>query len=183
MRDKTVAILESRLGPQMADLIARRGGAFLQAPALAELPALAAAYIAKRIGELRTWPAKLAIFQAGVGTQALFKATDAQGLTDDLLALLAKTTVAARGPKPSGALRARAVRIDLQAADPFTTAELLQAVGSVPFSGARVIVQRYGVTNFKLDEALKSIGAATIATPHSRRDLPRVTPPPITYPV
>ncbi|HEX9462263.1 MAG TPA: uroporphyrinogen-III synthase [Alphaproteobacteria bacterium] len=177
MRDKTVAILESRLGPQMADLIARRGGAVLQAPALAELPDLDPAYIAKLIGELRTWPAKLAIFQTGVGTQALFKATDAQGLTDDLLALLAKTTVAARGPKPSGALRARAVRIDLQAADPFTTAELLQAVGSVPLSGARVIVQRYGVTNVELDEALKARGAEIIEIPTYRWSLPSDTAP------
>lgn len=52
-----------------------------------------------------------------VGTQALFKATDSLGITARFLALLDKTTVAVRGPKPAGVLRARGVRIDRSAAE------------------------------------------------------------------
>src|SRR5438046_1499045 len=40
MRAKKVAILESRLGAQLADLVAQRGGVPFHAPALAELPDL-----------------------------------------------------------------------------------------------------------------------------------------------
>ena len=41
--------------------------------------------------------------------------------------MLRKRMVAARGPKPTGALRSRGVRIDRSAADPFTTKEILES--------------------------------------------------------
>ena len=128
MRGKRVAILESRLGQQMVDLVAKQGGVPLHAPALAEVPDVDPAYVARLVHDLETRPAKLAIFQTGVGTRALFAATDALGLTDTLLTLLAATVVAVRGPKPTAALRSRDVRIDMSARDPFTTHEVLEAL-------------------------------------------------------
>jgi uroporphyrinogen-III synthase len=88
----------------VVELIAKHGGEPMHAPALAESPDLDPGFIAKLIAELETRPAKLAIFQTGVGTQALFKAADALGLTEKLLAQLARLTVLARGPKPLVAL-------------------------------------------------------------------------------
>lgn len=177
MRGKRIAILESRLGAQMVELIAKHGGVPMHAPALAESPDLDRDFIARLVAELEIQPAKVAIFQTGVGTQALFKATDALGLTEKLLAQLARLTVLARGPKPTGVLRGRQVRIDLSAADPFTTAEVVDALRSVPLAGARVIVQRYGVTNRDLDEALRNAGAEVIEIPTYRWSLPEDTTP------
>jgi uroporphyrinogen-III synthase len=177
MRGKRIAILESRLGAQMVELIAKHGGEPMHAPALAEIPDLDRDFIAGLVAELATRPAKVAIFQTGVGTQALFKATDALGLTDKLLGQLARLTVLARGPKPTGALRGRHVRIDLSAADPFTTAEVVDALRSVSLAGTRVIVQRYGVTNRELDEALRKAGAEIIEIPTYRWSLPEDTAP------
>src|SRR5438067_2280462 len=97
MRDKTVAILESRLGQQMIDLVAKRGGVPIHAPALAEIPDVDSTFVAGMIDDLQERGAKLAIFQTGVGTRALFAATDALGTTDTLLKVLAATTVAVRG--------------------------------------------------------------------------------------
>src|SRR5207248_1542372 len=108
----------------------------------------------KLIDDLRMHPPKLAIFQTGVGTQALFATTDRLGATDDLREILAATSVAVRGPKPTAALRSRHVRIDLSARDPFTTHEVLEAVQSVAVKDARVVVQRYGVTNVELEDAM-----------------------------
>src|ERR671922_1988086 len=105
MRGKRIAILEARLGEQLAELIAARGGVPVRAPALAEVPDLDAGAIAELVRSLEARPAALAIFQTGVGTRALFEATDRLGMTSPLLAMLAKTTVAVRGPKPAGALR------------------------------------------------------------------------------
>jgi uroporphyrinogen-III synthase len=181
MRGKRVALLETRLGPQMADLIVRRGGVPMQAPALAELPDLDPGRIANLVAEFATLPPKLVIFQTGVGTQALFAATDALGLTDALLAVLGKAVVAVRGPKPAGALRGRGVRIDLAAAEPFTTTEVMAAVASVPLAGARVVVQRYGVTNAELDAALKAKGAEIVEIPTYRWSLPADTGPLIAF--
>lgn len=177
MRGKKIALLETRLGPQMADLIARRGGVPVSAPALAELPDLDAGAIAKLVASFADRPPKLVIFQTGIGTQALFAATDALGITVALQAALAGAVVAVRGPKPTGALRGRGVRIDCSAAEPYTTAELTAAFAAVPLAGARVVVQRYGVTNAELDTALKAKGAEIVEIPTYKWSLPADTAP------
>jgi len=177
MRDKRVAILESRLGQQMIDLVAKRGGVPIHAPALAEIPDVDSAFVARLMDDIQKRPITLAIFQTGVGTRALFAATDALGTTDKLLEILAATTVAVRGPKPTGALRARNVRIDVSARDPFTTHEVLEAIEPIPIAGARVVVQRYGVTNVELEDALKARGAEVIEIPTYRWAVPDDTRP------
>jgi uroporphyrinogen-III synthase len=177
VRAKKVAILESRLGQQLVELVAQRGGLPFHAPALAELPDIEPARIAELVRSLETSPAKLAVFQTGVGTRALFAATDSLGLTEAFLRLLSKTVVAARGPKPTGALRSRGVRIDRSAADPFTTQEVLESIKDLDLAGARVIVQRYGVANAGLDAALEARGATVTEIPTYRWSLPADTQP------
>ena len=147
------------------------------APALAEVPDIDNAAIARLIGELQSHPPKVAIFQTGVGTQALFRATDSLGLTENLLGLLAKSVVAARGPKPTAALRARGVRIDRSAKDPFTTAEVLESLRDVSYRGERVVVQRHGETNVELEKALLGAGAEIVEIPTYRWALPADTAP------
>jgi uroporphyrinogen-III synthase len=177
MRGKTVALLEARLGRQFAELIEKQGARALHAPALAEVPDFDRDAIARLVVELEKRPPRVAIFQTGVGTKALFETTDALGMTARLLALLAKATVAARGPKPAGVLRGRGVRMDLNAKDPFTTAEVLAMLAPTPVAGERVVVQRYGVTNVELEEALKARGAEVIEIPLYRWSLPADTRP------
>lgn len=172
MRGKRVAVLESRLGRELSDLVAGRGAQPFHAPALAELPDLDSAAIAALVSSLEARPAKLFIFQTGVGTRALFAATDALALTEKLSSFLKSMTVAVRGPKPTGALRQRGVHIDRSAADPYTTRELLDCVKDVPVKGERVIVQRYGSANRELDAALEARGAEVLEIPTYRWSLP-----------
>ena len=177
MKDKTIAILESRARDQLADLIRKYGGTPFVAPALAEVPDVDAGTLATLIRDLRASPPALFIFQTGVGTRALFTATDSLGLTDDLLRLLDAARVVVRGPKPTAALRARKVRIDLAASDPFTTKEVLAELQDTPLGGTRVVVQRYGEPNRELREALESGGAEVIEIATYRWSLPDdVTP-------
>ena len=177
MKGKRIAVLEARLGKQLADLVAQKGGVPLHAPALAELPDLDSRAIGELVRSLEARPAALAIFQTGVGTRALFNATDALGVTERFIALLAQSTVVARGPKPTAALRARGVRIDRSATDPFTTREVLTAIGEATLSGRRVIVQRYGVANAELERALAARGAEVVEIPTYRWSLPADTAP------
>jgi uroporphyrinogen-III synthase len=177
MKNKTVAILESRSGAQLAELVRRRGGTPLLAPALAEVPDMDSAFIARFVEELETRPAAAAIFQTGVGTRALFDATDALGLTPKLLAMLSAMRVVARGPKPSAALRARTVRIDLPVPDPFTTVEVLEALREVSIDRQRVVVQRYGATNQKLEDGLHARKVEVVEVPTYRWALPADTRP------
>jgi uroporphyrinogen-III synthase len=176
VKAKRVAILESRLGEELAGLVKKRGGEPVHAPALAELPDLDPQKIRALVQSLAQRPARLFVFQTGVGTRALFAATDSLGLTKDLLASLENAIVAVRGPKPSGALRARKVRIDRSAADPFTTKEVLDCIRDVDVKG-RVIIQRHGSVNVELDRALEARGAEVTEIPTYRWSLPADTAP------
>lgn len=160
MKSKVVAILETRTGEHLGELIARRGGVPMLAPALEEVPDVDPQVLASLLAQWRSNPFTMAIFQTGVGTRALFQATDAVGLTGELLRHLSSSLVVVRGPKPVGELNARGVRIDIRAASPFTTDTVLAAVLETPLRDARVLVQRYGAANQRLREALESRGAA-----------------------
>jgi len=177
VKGKRIAILEARMGEQLAELVTRRGGVAFHAPALAELPDLDAQAIERLVKSLETEPPRLVIFQTGVGTRALFDTTDRLGLTGAFLAALDQAVVAARGPKPTGALRARKVRIDRSSAEPFTTRETLEAVKDLDLRGARVIVQRFGSANVELDRALEARGATVTEIPTYRWSLPQDTKP------
>ena len=177
MNGQTVAILESRLGAQIVELIAKRGGKPLHAPALSEIPDLEPAFIAALISDWEKAPVTAAIFQTGVGTRALFKATDELGLSERLLALLSACTVVVRGPKPTGALNSRSVRIDRVAGDPYTTAEVIAELATLPLKNERVVVQRYGGKNLELENWLQAQGATVLEIPVYRWAMPEDTKP------
>jgi uroporphyrinogen-III synthase len=174
---KNVAILESRLGKELVELVAKRGGVPFHAPALAELPDLDRKAIGSLVDSLKEKPAKLFVFQTGVGTRALFAATDNLGATEIFLKLLATAIIAVRGPKPTGALRSRGVRIDFSAAEPYTTREVLLSLENIPLKNERAIVQRHGSLNLELDRALEARGAEVMEIPTYRWSLPADTGP------
>jgi uroporphyrinogen-III synthase len=173
MKDKRIAVLESRFGEHLASLVEKQGGIAFRAPALAEEPDIDPQAIRRLIADWAAHPVKLAIFQTGVGTRALFEAVDRLGLGAQLLALLAGGVVAVRGPKPTAVLRGRNVRIDISAEEPYTTVEVLAAIRNVELSGERVLVQRYGETNLGLEEGLEARGAAVTEVPTYRWALPQ----------
>ncbi|HEV2041702.1 MAG TPA: uroporphyrinogen-III synthase, partial [Casimicrobiaceae bacterium] len=177
MKDKTVAILESRAGDRVASLIRKYGGTPFLAPALAEVPDVDPERIRALIGDWESTPPEIFIFQTGVGTRALFAATDSMGLTPALLRVLEASKIVVRGPKPTAALGARKVRIDLSADDPFTTKEVLAQLHAAPLRGKRVVVQRYGETNRELEATLESEGAEVVEIATYRWAVPEDTAP------
>ena len=177
MKSKVVAILESRTGAHLAELISRLGGSPLLAPALEEVPDVDAPALAALLAQWRTDPFDIVIFQTGVGTRALFRATDAAALTGELLTFLEGSTVVVRGPKPVGELNARKVRIDKRAVTPFTTATVLDALSDSNVQGSRVLVQRYGAANRELRDALVARGARVEEIATYRWALPADTQP------
>ena len=112
-----------------------------------------------------------------MGTRALFDAADSTGFAQALLDLLSNCVVVARGPKPTGVLRSRQVRIDRSAAEPYTTAQVLEAIGDLPLRDERVLVQRHGETNVELERALRAKGAEIVEIPTYRWALPEDTGP------
>lgn len=173
MRGKTIAVLESRFGEHLAGLLEKQGARVLRAPALAEEPDVDLDAIRRLIDDCTAHPLELAIFQTGVGTRALFDATDSLALTQRLRGLLEACRVVVRGPKPTAVLRGRSVRIDMSASEPFTTSEVLEAISNVDLASRRVLVQRYGDTNAGLEAQLLARGAQVIEVPTYRWALPK----------
>lgn len=159
MKSKIVAILETRTGAHLGELIARRGGTPMLAPALNEVPDIEPRTVVDLLAAWRRNPYRMVIFQTGVGTRALFNVTDSLGSSDEMVQLLARAVVVVRGPKPSGELNSRQVRIDLKAPSPFTTDTVLAAIADFDLRGAGVLVQRYGASNEPLRQALEARGA------------------------
>jgi uroporphyrinogen-III synthase len=177
MKSKVVAILETRTGAHLAELVARRGGVPMLAPALEEVPDADPEAVLSMMARWRVKPFKICIFQTGVGTRALFAATDAAGLTLELQQLLGASLVVVRGPKPVGELNARSVRIDVRAASPFTTETVLEALSAIDVKDYAILVQRYGAANRALVEALAARGAAVHEIATYRWGLPEDTRP------
>ncbi|HEY2463978.1 MAG TPA: uroporphyrinogen-III synthase [Steroidobacteraceae bacterium] len=177
MKSKVIAILETRTGAHLAELVSRRGGVPLLAPALEEVPDIDPEAVGSLLTQWQLQPFKICIFQTGVGTRALFAAADAANLSAELQVRLAASIVAVRGPKPAGELNTRGVRIDIKAASPFTTETVLEALAAVPVAGASILVQRYGETNAALAAGLKSRGARVQEIATYRWALPADTQP------
>jgi uroporphyrinogen-III synthase len=177
MKSKVVAILETRAGSHLADLIARRGGVAMLAPALEEVPEVDPQAIQALLEQWRANPFHICVFQTGVGTRALFAVIETLGLNAEFKNLLAAAVVAVRGPKPVGELNARAIRIDIRAAAPFTTETLLTALSDIKVEGSSILVQRFGAANAALRRGLEARGAKVQEIATYRWGVPQDTQP------
>lgn len=172
MKDKTIAILENRAGEQLADLVRKYGGTPFSAPALAEIPDIDPEHITELIESWKSNVPDIFIFQTGVGVKAVFATTDSLGMTEQFQQILAASIVVVRGTKPTAALRSYQVRIDFTASEPYTTAEVLAELDKNSIKGKRVVVQRYGDTNWELQQALEARGALVTEIATYRWSLP-----------
>jgi len=90
---------------------------------------------------------------------ALLRDADRLGRLDSVLAALRKTITVCRGPKPVAVLRRNDVQVSITAAEPHTTAELLQALEAVEVAGETVGFLHYGERNETGADALRARGA------------------------
>jgi uroporphyrinogen-III synthase len=159
---KTVAFLEGRRASEMADLIARHNGVPLAAPCLRELHQPEAPELQASIARLLDTHVDVVICMTGVGTSTIFDSARLMGREADLREALETAVVVVRGPKPAAVLRKLAVRIDVTASPPNTTAEVVAALENTNLDGKTVAVQLYGEPNPQLSQALRNRGAAVL---------------------
>jgi uroporphyrinogen-III synthase len=165
----------------MATLIANYGGSPISAPALREIPIDSNTDAVAFVDSLTLGQIDLVILLTGVGTRALITLVDSTRDRASFIAALARTRVAARGPKPVAALREIGLTPWLVAPEPNTWRELLAVIDSrsseFPLRGARVAVQEYGASNLQLLDGLRERGAAVTRVPVYRYALPENTKP------
>jgi len=149
-----VALLESRMSQELARLVEKHGGRPLCVPAMRECPELASETARRLIDELTSDRHEVVVFMTGVAVSLLFELAEQLGKRSELVAALRRLTTVTRGPKPTAALRGFGVPPTLSAREPFTTAELLDALGDLELRGRRVVALHYGERSETLAETL-----------------------------
>lgn len=152
----------------MAKLIRTYGGEPFVVPAMREVPLESNRLALEFIEKLLAGEFDLVIFLTGVGVRALMNIAQEAGRSEEVIAALRKTRVAARGPKPVAVLKELEVPIAVVAPEPNTWREMLAALEAEfgeALVGFRVAVQEYGVSNPDLLEALAEKTASVMKVP------------------
>jgi uroporphyrinogen-III synthase len=171
-----VLALESRRATEIGALITTFGGEPRVAPSLREVPLDTNTEALEFAAALMVDEFEIVVFLTGVGARALTTVVEAAYPRDAFVAALARTKVAARGPKPVAVLRELQVPVWVTAPEPNTWRELVAAIDERaderPLPGARVAVQEYGVSNLELLDALRARGAQVTPVPVYQWTLP-----------
>jgi len=152
LRGARVALLEARLSGELSALIERSGGVPCPAPAVREVPRLD--QVPAFLNELSAGRFSLVVFLTGVGVKTLFREAERLGRLEETVNALRATVIACRGPKPVAALTSHRVSVQIKAVSPYTTTELLDALGGVAIAGRDVALLHYGERNQTLADAL-----------------------------
>jgi uroporphyrinogen-III synthase len=154
-----VLSLESRRAKEVEKLIRTYGGEAIVVPAMREVGLESNQEVLEFAAKLIEDSYDLVIFMTGVGVRTMLEIVQTRFDREEFLAALGKVKVAARGAKPSSALRELKVTVDATSDEPSTWHELLQAIDAAygdSLSEMRVVVQEYGASNPELLAELSS---------------------------
>ena len=152
-----VALLEAHSTEKAVAHVRQHGGIPYSVPAVRE--AVHLDRVAPFVDALTSRRVSVVVFLTGVGATMLLDEATRLGRLDETLSGLRLVTIACRGPKPIAVLQRYNVPVQITAADPFTTAELLAALTTISLKGMRVAVVHYGERSRALTGALAAMGA------------------------
>jgi uroporphyrinogen-III synthase len=152
LEGRTIALLESRRGAELAALVRQFGGTPVSAPSVQETER--PEEVLRFAGHLRNGRFDMVVFLTGAGVHALLN----QALGETIAALRG-TTIACRGPKPLAALKRHGLMPSVTSATPHTSRELLEALSHIPLDARRVALVHYGERSPAIGEALRRRGA------------------------
>jgi uroporphyrinogen-III synthase len=157
LEGRRIAVLEARRGGELASLVGRFGGRPYAVPAVREVPQLE--QVPAFLDRLCAGAYTMAICQTGAGVARLLDEAHRLGRLAETRAALAALTTVCRGPKPAAVLRQHDIPVGVRAAEPHTTAELLEALAPIDLAGRAIAVLHYGERNEPLTAALLARGA------------------------
>jgi uroporphyrinogen-III synthase len=154
-----VALLESRMSGELAQLVRRRGGIVRSAPAVREAPVECAGIVADFVSRLETSARRVHVFLTGAGATVLFQEAERQGQLPSVIESMKRGTVVCRGPKPAAALKRYGISATVSAKSPYTSHELLEVMAAIDLVDTEVTIVHYGERNGALAAALMMRGA------------------------
>ena len=159
LNGRVVAFVEARMQSEMAALVERHGGVAYSAPVLQEVYLKDDPDVQRLVLDVCGDRTDVVVFLTGVGARALIESACAMGLGEEFLAHLNTRTIYARSPKPARVLRQNNIHIDLMPPEPYTSQDLVEAIGNTDLNGKEVVVQAYGGPNNFLTRSLREKGA------------------------
>jgi uroporphyrinogen-III synthase len=154
-----VLSLESRRAKEIEKLIRTYGGEPIVVPSMREIGLESNEHVLEFAAKLLDGSYDLILFMTGVGVRTMLEIVQTRYDREEFLAALRKVKIAARGAKPSSALRDLKVAVEVTAEEPSTWRELLQAIDGAfgsSLSEMHVVVQEYGASNPELLAELSS---------------------------
>jgi uroporphyrinogen-III synthase len=145
-----VLSLESRRAKEVEKLIRTYGGEAIVVPAMREVGLESNEETLEFAAQLMRGEFDLIVFLTGVGVRAMLDIVQARYDKEEFLAALRKVKIAARGAKPTTALRELKVPVHVISEEPSTWRELLKSIGEgfgESLANMRVAVQEYGASN------------------------------------
>ena len=153
-----VLVTADRRSAERSSALTRRGATVRHAPALSIVPHEHDEQLLLDSKALIVAPPDTLVVTTGIGFRGWVEAADAAGLADDLLDVLGRARIIARGPKARGAIQAAGLQADW-VAESETSAEILDILLSEGVAGKRVAIQHHGAGADGLDSELAAAGA------------------------
>jgi uroporphyrinogen-III synthase len=154
---RAIALLESRLRDELAEMVTRMGGRPVVAPAVREVPRLDE--VGDTIQRLAGGDYRVGVFLSGAGAAAMLREAERLGQLAAVQRALAAMTLAARGPKPLAVLKRHGLVPAIISRKPHTSAELLDAFPADTVAGAPTLLVHYGERSSDVADALRARGA------------------------
>jgi uroporphyrinogen-III synthase len=139
---------------ELARLVEKHGAQAYCVPAVQESAVFSHEHARQLIDDLSSDRHEVVVFMTGAAVSLLFEVAEQIGRRADLVENLRRLTTVCRGPKPSAALRGFGVPPTLSAREPYTSAELIDAMSGLDLDGRRVILTHYGERSHTLAETL-----------------------------
>lgn len=170
-----VLSLESRRAKEVEKLIRTYGGEAIVVPSMREVGLESNDETVQFAAKLLAGELDLVVFLTGVGVRAMLEIVETRFDKEEFLAALRKVKIAARGAKPSTALRELKIPIHAISEEPSTWRELMRAMEE-SFGAAlgtmRIAVQEYGASNPEFLAELSSRSADLLKVPVYQWALP-----------
>ena len=153
-----VLVTAQRRALELGAALERRGAEVIHAPVLSIVPHVDDDQLLTDTLRVLADPPDTVVVTTAVGLRGWIEAADAAGRAGDLLQVLRRARLVARGPKARGAIQAAGLTADW-VAESETSAEIRELLLDEGVAGRTIAVQHHGSGSDGLDEALTLAGA------------------------
>lgn len=172
----TIGITAARRREEFGAALTRRGATVVYGPAIRIVPLENDEELRRATQACVDTPPDIVVATTGIGFRGWIEAADGWGLRDDLLAVLGRATLLARGPKVVGAMHATGLFGEWSPESESST-EVLERLLTMDLQGLRVAIQLHGEPLPDMVDVLHEAGATVEQIQVYRWTLPVDTAP------